>query len=413
VGFERHADDGDEDFQEARGELQTLRATWRELHQFIKPSADADTLNQPTALIAAMVGRLRQLRGFESTDFTIFHTDAFEYLQVDPSSIREVLAELARVVDVQPFPESLGLIGIPNSQGNSLFINCLLAHEIGEYVYAERKIEPKLGAEIKEALRSRVGKAFIDSDRKAQSRMTQVVLKWAKELFCDLFAVRVVGPCYSFAYIELFDLINLLNKTGTALVAESEGQPQLRFYSWHPSHPFRVKAQAELLKAEGWWDVLKDVDSRHRDVMRLLLEMDMEKFIEAEETAETRAPQIRALWDIIPEINRELGVATDGLDPELREYGQLSRCIAEYLQSGIVPSTLNVEVAPGSYVEVHPTPMTLLNASFRYYLEGIEELMSKIKDQDPAVMKHRTFWMRRIESWTSKALEDISLIPEI
>jgi hypothetical protein len=37
-GFERHADDSDEDFREARGELWTLRTAWRQLHQYIKPS---------------------------------------------------------------------------------------------------------------------------------------------------------------------------------------------------------------------------------------------------------------------------------------------------------------------------------------------------------------------------------------
>src|SRR5438045_7295277 len=103
---------------------------------------------------------------------------------------------------------------------------------------------------------------FTGQSRQTQSRLIQVVLKWAKELFCDLFAIRLVGPCYSFAYIYLFDVTNLLNKGGTAIIDLNETQPQMRFYRGYPSHPFRVKEQVELLKKEGWWNVVKDLDSR-------------------------------------------------------------------------------------------------------------------------------------------------------
>lgn len=409
LDFDSHADDDAEGFVEARTELLTLRAAWRELHQFIKPSADADTLNQPTAMVAALVDRLHELQGFESTDFTIFHTDSFYYAQVNPSAMEVVVAPLARIVDADPFPPNLGLIGIPNSQGNALFLNCLLAHEIGEYAYAKRGIEARLAADAAAALETHLGERFSAQPLILQSRMTKTVLHYAKEIFCDLFAVRLIGPCYSFAYIELFDLPNLLNKDGTLNVSDNARPPILSYHAY-PSHPFRVKVQSDLLEAEGWWDAIKDMDSRHCAVLRVLLDLDMQKFVEAEEAAGgDRVPFVKALIDVMPRAKEQVGEITNGIDPRLYEYGLLWKPIAEYLRNGIVPSTLNIPNAAGTLEEVHATPITLLNAAYRFYLEGVEELMSRIKDQAPSSAQDRAAWMKRIERWTTKALEDVAL----
>jgi hypothetical protein len=112
----------------------------------------------------------------------------------------------------------------------------------------------------------------------------------------------------------------------------------------------------------------------------------------------------------MPQTETQVGNITDGIDPELHEYSLLWKRIAEYLSDGIVPSTLNVQDLDGSIREVHPTPVTLLNASYRFYLEGVEELMSKIKSQNLSSAQDRTYWMKRIEGWTSKALEDVALL---
>jgi len=409
LGFDSHADDDAEGFIEARTELLTLRNAWRELHQFIKPSADADTLNQPTAMVAALVDRLHELPGFESTDFTIFHTDSFYYAQVNPSAMEVVVTPLARIVDAHPFPTNLGLIGIPNSQGNAMFLNCLLAHEIGEYAYAKRGTEAHLEMAAAAALEEHMGATFSTKGVTVQSRLTKTVLKFAKEIFCDLFAVRLIGHCYSFAYIELFDLPNLLGKDGALAVGDSV-EPQILSYPDYPSHPFRVKVQSDLLKAEGWWDLIKDMDSRHGTLLRVLLDLDLQDFVKAEEAAGgNRAPFVKALIDVMPRVKEQVGNITNGIDSRLYEYGLLWKPIAEYLRNGIVPSTLNILDPASTPTEVHPTPITALNAAYRFYLEGVEALMSRIKDQNVSSAQDRAAWMKRIESWTTKALEDVAL----
>lgn len=376
----------------------------------MKPSADADTLNQPTAMIAALVSRLHELRGFENIEFTIFHTDSFDYSQVNPSAMEDAVTQLARIVDANPFPADLGLIGIPNSQGDALFLNCLLAHEIGEYAYARRGIQSTLAPNADTALQNQLGSTFTSRPVTVRSRIRQTILQWAKEIFCDTFAIRLVGPCYSFAYVELFDLTNLLTKEGTLIVGE-DSKPQIESYRAYPSHPLRLKLQSELLRREGWWDVIKDMDSRQTALIGGLLQLDLQAFVDAEEAAGgDRAPFFKALLDVLPNVTAEVGRVTDGIDPRLHEYGYLRAPIAEYLGNGIVPSTLNVIDASNHLHQAHPTAITLLNAAYRFYLEGVEGLMSKIAGQSPASVLQRAAWMRRTEQWTAKALEDVALI---
>jgi hypothetical protein len=94
----------EDEFHQIRDELRTIRGAWKELHQFIKPAIDADTLSQPGALVSAMLTRARKLPGLQRADFAIFHTDSFDYLQVNPTSIRTALRELAFIVSADEFP---------------------------------------------------------------------------------------------------------------------------------------------------------------------------------------------------------------------------------------------------------------------------------------------------------------------
>jgi hypothetical protein len=417
-GFEAHSEDSDEDFEVARAELCTIKASWRELHSFIKPSADADTLNQPTALLNAFIDRLQLVPGFDSTSFAIFHTDAFHYLQANPAQTAEVVGQLARIVDAIPFDKNLGLIGIPNSQGDALFINCLIAHEIGEYVFAKHNLDAALAPRVTAALGQRLGDSFNKSDRTDQSKILKAVLGWSKEVFCDLFAIRFVGPCYSFAYIDLFDLPNLLDKSGTKIVDDRE--PPLPFYSSHPSHPFRVRAQAQMLQEEGWWDFFKNIDARQCALVNALLALKDETFLDAERAAhgnddQSRVNWVEALIDVLPEVKKHVVKATDGLDSGVHEFNQLAEIVCDYLRNGIVPSTLTLkspapEGGAEMYVEVHPSAITLINSAYTLYISDIEGLMSKIKDQSQSSAQKRSYWMKRVENWTAKSLEDIALL---
>jgi hypothetical protein len=342
-------------FHQTRDELLTIRRGWQELHQFIKPAVDADTLNQPSALVSAMLSRAKKLPGLQDADFAIFLTDSFDYLQVNPTSIRTAARELAFIVAAQEFPVGLGLIGIPSTQGSSLFLNCLVAHEIGEYVHAEKLLNNHLQPEAEAALEEVLKEKYQNKSRTEKSSLIDTVLRWGKELFCDLFAVYLVGPCYTFAYVELFDLPNLLDRSG--MVANTKARPPIRFYPFHPSHPFRVKYQADLLKRLDWWPHLRNIDSRSVRVLDSLMAIDDNDFSVADDPS--RKLLVEAFFKIIPEISTHLGKIMGSLDPGVHEFGQLRKHVADYLREGIVPSTITIENEQGQSQKITPTRYTL------------------------------------------------------
>jgi hypothetical protein len=354
-----------------------------------------------------MVERLRQMPGFEGTNFTIFHTAEFNYLQVSPSWIRGTVDRLAGIVGADSFPEELGLIGIPYSQGSALFLNCLLAHEIGEYVFDLRKLYAVLRPEIEIALEHQLGEEFAKKESPERSLLVGVVAKWAKELFCDLLAVRLIGPCYTLAYVELFDVVRLLDKGGTLPPSKLSGH--LPFYRDHPSHTFRLKHQAALLKALDWWNAIVTIDSRYLILLQNLLALS-ENDTEFVEASGEQGPYVRALLEILPELRTHLGAVTGNLESGVHEFSLLCEPVCNYLENGIVPSTMNVDPGTGTLEPVHPSVVTLLNAAFRFYLERIEQLMARLKDQDPNSLERRVWWINRVQAWTAKALEDVRLL---
>jgi hypothetical protein len=398
-----------DEFQETRGELFTIRRVWKQLHQFIKPASDADTLNQPTALVSAMLERTRRLPGLQDADFAIFLTETFDYLQVNPTWIRGAARDLAFIVTADEFPSGLGLIGIPSTQGSSLLLNCLVAHEIGEYVYSEKSLSDHLRPEVRAAVEIVYGAEYQAKDKTEKSRLMDTVISWCKELFCDLFAVYLIGPCYTFAYAELFDLPNLLDRSGA--VATTNPRPPIHFYPLHPSHPFRVKYQADLLKRLEWWPQIRDIDSRYMHVLDALSELEDKDFIDSADTGSD--PLVKAFFKVIPEINSHLGKIVGSLDTGVHECGQLREHIAHYLQEGIVPSTLRIQIRDEDAQQATPSSVALLNGFACFYLENIEKLMDRIELQDRESAKDRVYWIRKLESWTSKALEDITLLNEL
>lgn len=75
-------------------------------------------------------------------------------------------------------------------------------HEFAHYAFAEKQIATKLAPDLRAALIA----AFsgVSGISGMGPSITNALAAWAEELFCDLFAIRVVGPCFSFAFIELF-----------------------------------------------------------------------------------------------------------------------------------------------------------------------------------------------------------------
>jgi dCTP deaminase len=385
-----------------RDEIATLRSSWRFMHQFVKPALDADTLKLPVCLLDGLKARFRQIPQFSDTDFVFYHSAYLNYFNVKLGVFKPRADQISNLVGGQAFPKQLGLIGIPYSQSASLFVNCLIPHEIGHHAFGELQLAKKFRSDIEVKLITRFGKSLKAEER---GKLVELMAFWVEELFCDVFAIRLVGFCFSLAFAELFDTATVLDADGK--LEKTRAGIQLLF-DQYPPDLFRLRLQASVLKADGWWQRLEErAGSTHYfQTLAAAESLQDNDFIFPQtsiNTDETRAVFTEILPSIVTELDAIAGQIPRGAEM-LEQTGDL---IEEYLENGTVPSTLvpHEELGPR-----FPTTVALLNASYRFYIKSLSRLVSRI---DGAVVNRAadsSIWSKQVEMWTAKAIEDVALL---
>jgi len=368
-----------------RQKLTILRGCWSEPHRLIKPSTDADTLNVPFPLLAAFYNKLNTLNHFADVTFTVFHLHDVNYVQIRASWIRELTNKLvSHIPTADAFPKSLGLIGIPYSLRSAVFLNSLIPHEIGHFVFQELDKWSDLRANAAVELASVCGAnaALLTSEDVAWA--LDRIASWSEEIFCDLFAVRMAGPAYAFAYIELFDLMRIVYSRPSATTDE------LEFSHSHPADAFRLSQHVALLRTLGWWDEVQSFDTHYVRVLNQVAVLPQSQytfplpvpFPLAEKTLEAFlniSPNILALVESAVEYSLDSGVS---------DFKCFNRLVEDSLHHGIVPST--VVTADGE--RHNPTSTTILNSAYKVALESLDTLIDKIHDQDKLSVRVRSQW---------------------
>ena len=49
-------------------------------------------------------------------------------------------------------------------------------------------------------------------DRQARAFATKIIENWTQEIFCDLFAIRLIGPAFSLALVEMLGMLGFLSR---------------------------------------------------------------------------------------------------------------------------------------------------------------------------------------------------------
>lgn len=110
-----------------------------------------------------------------------------------------------------------------------------------------------------------------------------------------------------------------------------------------------------------------------------------------------------------------------GVDSGLEGYLRYHRSIEQYLNNGVIPSTVMLEnsllrrglAAAGWGPKPrgqHPGFVPIINAAYKFYLESLPQLLRNIEDADDTSCVDRNHWMTRLEMWTMKAIEDSELL---
>jgi hypothetical protein len=377
-----------------RQKLTSLRSGWSELHRFVQPAAEADTLNTPFSLLQSFYRKLHRIPGFENVAFAVFHLDEVNYWQIRASWFRELAAKLGSQIPNAPaFPSDLGLIGIPYSQSSTVFLNCLIPHEMGHFVYQRMNKSHSLIPRINQCIDSVFSHGLpLNSRRWCADKLSF----WAEEIFCDLFALWIAGPAYAFAYIEVFDLARV--PTGTYPAAPP--REDLYFGQRHPADSCRLAQHVKFLTELGWWPHISNFTTHYIESLNYIATIPQADYKFQSDQPALEQGTVDAFFRLLPAVEDEVRSIVSVSDSGAADYGRHSESIESYLHCGVVPSTLlNFEVFR------HPDPISVINTAYKIRLESLEVILLRI-GHEPDSVRHRSEWSGRLEQCVTKAFED-------
>ncbi len=379
-----------------RQKIIALKAYWRVLHEFVKPAADGDTLSIPIPLLDVLSDVAGVVPAVASARVLILISQELNYFQYQHTGLKEVYFYVQKVIPKAPgFPAGLGFIGIPYSQGASFFTNLAVFHEFGHFVFEECEKASHFLKSIEKSLNQGFGKKFLTLSAEDQAWSRQLLLRWAEEIYCDLFAVRLLGPSYSFAFIELFSLM------GTFELGKMK-----TFNRSHPSNACRFSEHLAMLKADGWWVEIKGLKSEYTALIRTLAGIPSAEY-EFVDDGETMPREfVDSFLLLLPDIRREVDSTLPSLPATSKAFSAKRADIEDCLANGIVPSA----VFENQDISLLPDSVAVINSAFCFYLESLSKLIDNIDGQDASNIEHRSTWTQKLETWTLKAIENIHLL---
>ncbi|MGA3035510.1 MAG: hypothetical protein ABSD70_19680 [Terracidiphilus sp.] len=383
-----------------RQKLLSLRSAWEDLHQYLRPALDADALHLPIPLIAALHDRLHETKDWRSYRFTLFHTDEANYFQLPSNMVGDVANHIAAEVGGTQYPAGLGHIQIPYSQADGLFLNTILAHEMGHFIYQEYAshdvevaIDTALGAMEKETGELNEGTAAL---------CEELVSNWVQEVFCDLFAICLIGPAFSFAFLELI--------AASMLIGQQDGEPDVFYrFEWeHPADVARFHYHKLLLEKLGWWQAIRTSQSAPVQVLNTCARRSKRFTVEINGALPKKVTDARLLRCFDEVCTSLVGYVPSILKrsaDDVVAFKAQSPTIGEYLRRAVIPSSI---IIGGK--RTHPTSVVLINAGYMFLLEELPTLLANIENEKSSSVESRSRLSARLELWLLKALEDHRLL---
>jgi hypothetical protein len=381
-----------------RNNIRILKDYLRSLHELIKPAADAHTLTTPASLVELATDQLREVRSMRGSEVVVLLTPELMYFQIPHTEIKKQGRLVERfIIPGAQFPPRMGFIELPYSQGTSFFANLAIYHEIGHFLYEDlsnptlqHKGFSDLNTTIIRSLRRALG--LPSKDRQAFTLVQKYIEDWTQEIFCDLFAIRLVGPAFSLSFIEMLGMLDLLSDASS-----------IRFYPTHPAPAFRLAEHLEMLRRDSWWDAISKVDAHQKNVLERLAKLQRSKYRFYFDENEP-GPQIFVsvfLDNVVPKIRDLVHEVTIPLRRSVKRFKKDQEAVEKCLMAGVVPHSRDGAL-------LHPT--SIINAAFLFYLTSLPDLIKKF-DGSGAQSNVEVYseWARRLELWTMKAIDDSRL----
>src|SRR5262249_38618894 len=250
------------------------------------------------------------------------------------------------------FPAKLGFIELPYSQGPSFFKNVAVYHEIGHFVYEELSNRTPPHPEIvklKSATLKSLAKEFLKpGDELSFAVGVKIIEYWTQEIFCDLFALRLIGPAFSFALIEIMGMLGFLSP-----------ETSTRFNPTHPAPAYRFAEHLEALKHDSWWDAIAAAESTHKQLIEQLAAKPRSQYTFYVDDKSGRPQFVNVFLDVVvPAIRKLIRAVTPDTAKAVKQFTDTRPMIDECFCEGVVPLT--------SFQS--PDPVSLINSAFCFYL---------------------------------------------
>ncbi len=378
-----------------RSNIWTLKNYLRQLHALIKPAADAHTLTTPAPLIELASQQLQRVERMKNSRIVILLTSEFMYFQQPHTDIKDQARIVESFIPRASFPMRLGFIELPYSQGPSFFTNLAIYHEIGHFVYEELSYSnpphPRMTT-LKSAIMRSLKKAFKkgSQDPEAFAVAVRIIENWIQEIFCDLFAIRLVGPAFSFAFIEMLGMLGFLSKEVT-----------VKFNPTHPAPACRFAEHVKMLQDDLWWNAIANVEADQKQLLERLANLPRSTYkFYFDETTPGPKRLVHVFLDVVvPAIRQLVREVTPENTAAVKRFERTRDSISACLRVGVVPHTpSNARV---------PDPVSVINSAFCFYLTSLTDVVKRFEgataENDVAV---HSLWTKRLEMWTMKAIED-------
>jgi len=368
----------------------TLKYYLQLLHEHIKPAADAHTLTIPAPLIDLASQQLRRVEGMSASKIVILLTPEFMYFQRPHTYVKEQARLVQAIIPQAAFPAKLGFIALPYSQGPSFFTNLAIYHEIGHFVYEElSKSDPPYRGVA--ALRSVTNRSLrrVFRDRQVVAFVSKIVESWTQEIFCDLFAIRLVGPAFSFALVEILGMLGFLSTKDLT-----------KFNLTHPASALRFAEHVSLLEEDSWLKAIEQFEPEQKKLLERLAKIPRAKyrFYVDDQALGPQSLVSTFLASVVPAIRKLVREITTEPTRAVKRFEQDRQSIEDCLRVGVVPHTKTSRP---------PDPVSIINAAFCFYLTSLPKVIGQFEEPEAKNdLRIHSLWAKRLEMWTMKAIED-------
>ncbi len=372
-----------------RREMLTFKDYLRLLHTLIKPAADAHTLSIPAPLINLASDQLHQIEGMKDSRIVVLLTPQLMYFQRPHTYVKEDAGRVEKFISQAKFPTKLGFIELPYSQGTSFFTNLAIYHEIGHFVYEElstlRRKNPHIAA-LESVKDKSLAKFPLQKDPQVRKLAEKIVESWTQEIFCDLFALRLVGPAFSFALVEILSMLGSLSRQATVTFDEE-----------HPAPACRFAEHVKLLRKDSWWDAIAHCEPEQKKLLEKLAEIPSTDYRVYSDDSGPKRLMGAFVHSIVPAIEKLVRQVTPRAAPAAKRFVDTRKTIKDCLSVGVVPHNTSTP----------PDPVSIINSAFCFYLTALPDIVTTFEgvaaENDVEI---RSRWTKKLEDWTMKAIED-------